>query len=109
MTRRYVRRMRPVIAMRIRSFQALTASPLQRSPSPVADAPPVGVDRGARRRLLLPPATAKIRFGAVSAQIERGQIDQHLIAVIRLVGDDLDHRHLTVGRCRHGFEVFSTD
>ncbi len=94
-----------LIEMSIRSFQSLTASPLQRHPSPAADAPPVRVDRVACRCLLLPPAAAPIRFGDVGAQVERGQIDEQLIAVVPLVRHHLvDHCGLPVRRGRHGFE-----
>ena len=89
-----------VIAMRIRSFQSLATAPLQGAPPSAADPPPVGVDCGAGCGLVLPSTPAPVRFGDVGPYVELRQIDERLIAVIPLVGDDLvDDRG---GFVRHG-------
>ena len=89
-----------LIEMRIRPFQVLAASPQQGQPAHATDAPAIRIHRVAGRRLLLPAAPAAIRFRDVGPQVEGRKIDQHLIAVIPLLGHHLiDHGGVPV---RHG-------
>ena len=95
------------VEMRVRSFQPLAAAPLQRPPTHAADTPPVRVHRGARRRLLRPVPPPTIGLGNVSAQVERRQVQEYLITVVPLVGDDLvDDRGVFVRHGGHGFQLF---
>ena len=89
------------------TFQALTAAPLEGPPARAADAPPVRVHRGARRRRLRPIPPPAIWLGDVGAQVECRQVHEHLITVVPLVGDDLvDDRRVLVGHGGHGFQLF---
>jgi hypothetical protein len=95
-----------LVEMRVRSFQPLAPAALQHPATPAADAPSIRVHRVTRGRIPRPSAPAAVRFRDVGAEVERGEIDEHLIAVIPLVGDDfLNHHGVIVRRRGDRFQI----
>src|SRR5258705_4053063 len=91
------------IEMRKRSFQPFTALPQQpfaaRAPNPST----IPVDSVASLGMVLPVAPPAIGFRDVAAHADRFKIDELLITVIALIGDDL-FEALALGQ--HGFDLF---
>ena len=84
------------------AFQSLAAQPQQALAARAANASTIAVDRVACLGILLPVASAAIGFGDVTADADRFEIDERLIAVIALVADDLfdpRRRAPTVSTC----------
>src|SRR5918996_4719820 len=66
------------------------AAQAQQPPSAwAADAPTIAVHGVAGGRIVLPVPPSTIRFGDVTADAHRLEIDQRLVAVIALVADDV--------------------
>jgi hypothetical protein len=85
------------IEMRVRAFESLTPTPLQRQPPCAANPSAVRVHRVAGRRLLPPGTATSIGLRNVGPQVERRQVHQHLIAgrVEERRGGVQDRRRLT--------------
>ncbi|HJU42828.1 MAG TPA: hypothetical protein VJ691_08430, partial [Vicinamibacterales bacterium] len=71
------------------AFQALAAQAQQPQSAWAADASTIAVHGVAGGRILLPVPPSTIRFGDVTADAHRLEIDQRLVAVIALVADDV--------------------
>jgi hypothetical protein len=69
-------------------FQALTAEPKQAQTAHATNAATIAIDRVAGPRVGFPVPSSSIGFGDVAADADGFEIDERLIAVIALVGDD---------------------
>ena len=98
-----------LVEMRVGAFEPLAALPQQPLPARATDPSAVGRHGLLGRRLALPVAPPAIRFRYVTAHAHLGELDQRLIAVVPLVGDDFgepggrDHRQV-VGGHREGLD-----
>ena len=96
--------------MSIRAFEQLAALTPQRLSAVAANASTIGIHRLLCLRFVLPISTPAIRFGDVAANGTGFEIDQHLVAVIPLVGHHFRQRFgmqmfAGLGILRHGLQI----